>query len=573
MRSWIRRSFKNRIFITVLLVTLLPLLFCDVLMMQIQRIRSESSLAAKAKQQLSALESTLDDVYLSYNKAADQLCNSTMVRSALRQNNGSSRVVYQLLFRETDRLRDFARFDIFNPDGECLYSTESPLPEDTLDTDWGILYAAGQTDRLAFRSQTGDFALAAAEAVRSYDGKILGYVVISMTSAHFEKLFEGLYQATNVVILLDPQWHTIYHTQPAQAKDSTAALRAQLLSGKRLTGIGGEYYFFITRHEGTGFSLILQQPMTFSPQVMKTVYAVSTMMGLLCLLLCLWCAWLLSRHLAQPVHQLDEAMGEVKKGNYEIHMETDREDELGRLTESFNRMTEEYRQNLTRSVQRQKELNETQLRMMQAQLNPHFLYNTLDSMKWLGVTHRVPQVATLATDLATILRAGISGSEFITLEQELELMDRYIDIQSIRFEDRFTYEMDIPDRFQSCLVPKLVLQPLVENAIIHGVPDRDDGYIKLKAEEQDGDLLLSVSDNGCGIPPDVLERLNSKDQKIPGEHLGLFNVSSIIRLHFGEKYGISAQSWPGEGSCVRLLLPKIQSRELSISEREENEDA
>ena len=253
-------------------------------------------------------------------------------------------------------------------------------------------------------------------------------------------------------------------------------------------------------------------------------------------------------------------MGEIKKGNLEIHMETDREDELGRLTESFNRMTEEYRQNLVRSVARQRELNETQLRMMQAQLNPHFLYNTLDSMKWLGVTHHVPQVATLATDLAVILRAGISGSEFITLEDELELVDRYIDIQSLRFEDRFTCEIDVPDRLQSCLVPKLVLQPLVENAIIHGVVDREDGYIKLQAEEQEGDLLLSVYDNGCGIPPDVLARLNSKDQKIPGEHLGLFNVSSIIRLHFGEKYGISAETTPGDGSCVRLLLP-IQKKE------------
>ena len=105
-------------------------------------------------------------------------------------------------------------------------------------------------------------------------------------------------------------------------------------------------------------------------------------------------------------------------------METDREDELGRLTESFNRMTEEYRQNLVRSVARQRELNETQRRRMQAQLNPHFLDNTLDSMKWLGVTHHVPQVATLATDLAVILWAGISGSEFITLEDELELVEQ-----------------------------------------------------------------------------------------------------------------------------------------------------
>ena len=143
---------------------------------------------------------------------------------------------------------------------------------------------------------------------------------------------------------------------------------------------------------------------------------------------------------------------------------------------------------------------------------------------------------------------------------ELELVDRYIDIQSLRFEDRFTCEIDVPDRLQSCLVPKLVLQPLVENAIIHGVVDREDGYIKLQAEEQEGDLLLSVYDNGCGIPPDVLARLNSKDQKIPGEHLGLFNVSSIIRLHFGEKYGISAETTPGDGSCVRLLLP-IQKKE------------
>ena len=266
-----------------------------------------------------------------------------------------------------------------------------------------------------------------------------------MTSTDFERLFEGLYSATHVVILLDPTWQTIYHTQPAQAESSTAALRSQLLAGKPLTGADGEYYYFLTRNEGTGLSLILQQPKTFSSQVMDTFYTVSILMGLMCLLLCLWCAWLLSRHLSQPVHQLDEAMGEIKKGNLEIHMETDREDELGRLTESFNRMTEEYRQNLVRSVARQRELNETQLRMMQAQLNPHFLYNTLDSMKWLGVTHHVPQVATLATDLAVILRAGISGSEFITLEDELELVDRYIDIQSLRFEDRFTCEIDVPE--------------------------------------------------------------------------------------------------------------------------------
>ena len=105
------------------------------------------------------------------------------------------------------------------------------------------------------------------------------------------------------------------------------------------------------------------------------------------------------------------------------------------------------------------------------------------------------------------------------------------------------------------LVPKLALQPLVENAVIHGVAGRDDGYIKLQAGDEGGDLLLYVSDNGCGIPPETLARLNSGDKRIPGGHLGLFNTDSIIRMYFGTGYGVFARSSPGEGSCVWLRLP------------------
>ncbi len=228
-------------------------------------------------------------------------------------------------------------------------------------------------------------------------------------------------------------------------------------------------------------------------------------------------------------------------------------------------MAEEYRANLDRSVQRQKELNETRIRMMQAQLDPHFLYNTLDTMKWLGVGHQVPQVAQLATDLAVILRASISGPEIVTLERELELIERYVDIQSIRFEDRFTCEIDVPERYQSCRVPKLCLQPLVENAIVHGAADREEGYVKLWAGEEDGELLLFVSDNGPGIPEDVLERLNSLNKELPGGHLGLFNVDSIIRLHYGERYGLAAWNQPEGGCCVGLRLP-IQREEKADAE-------
>ena len=562
MKKWIRRSFRNRIFLTVLLVTLLPLLFCNVLMMQMQVVRSEISLAQEARAQLTALDGALDELCLSFEEMADELCESTAVRSVLRQKSADSRVLYQLLFRVTDELREYARFDICDREGLCLYTTDATVPTGTLYTDWGILCAASGSVDLVFRSGEGDVALTAARAVRSHDSAVLGYVVVSMSPENFDYLFQDLYSTTSDIILMDPFWRPVYHSQPAQTENAAESLRQQLLAGEPLTGAGGDYYYYTSPHQETGMSLILQQPMTFTSTVMHTIYAVSLLMGLLCLLLCLWCAWLLSRHLFRPIRQLDEAMGEVRKGNFDVHLDTGREDELGRLADSFNHMADEYQANLSRSVARQRELNETQLRMMQAQLNPHFLYNTLDTMKWLGVTHHVPQIAELASDLATILRAGISGDEIITVEQELELIDRYLAIQSIRFEDRFTCEIDIPEEFQSCLIPKMVLQPLVENAIIHGVADKNDGYIKLWAEEKEGDLFLSVSDNGCGIPPEQLADLNQRSKKKPadqGSHLGLFNVNSIIRLHFGEPYGLSVRSQPGEGCCATLRLP-IQRR-------------
>ena len=132
----------------------------------------------------------------------------------------------------------------------------------------------------------------------------------------------------------------------------------------------------------------------------------------------------------------------------------------------------------------------------------------------------------------------------------------------MRFEDRFACEIDVEERFQHCELPKLALQPLVENAIIHGVADENEGYIKITAWEESGDLILCVQDNGCGMDADTLTRLNGDSQN--GKHLGLHNVNQILRLHYGERYGVRAESTPGQGSRVMLSLP-LRIREEGIS--------
>lgn len=551
MRDWIRRSFKNRIFITVLLVTLVPMLLCDVFIMQISMRRSGDMLYAQAQSELDIAAGIIDSALDTVDGVTAKLADSAVIRSALHRGRESD-LLYQLMYRETENLNGFASIDVYDSDGARIYAGSLDSEAGSLPVYWGVLRAARECEGQTMQANGAD-GLVIARAVYGSDGEVSGYVLARIPQGGFGALLGGSFGEQNDVFLLDGTWRQIYCSDSIRADETISSLRAQLLSGAALGG--GDYNVYLRQSPDTGFTLALRQPKVYTREVMATVYSTCAAMGILCLLLGLLCAWLLSRYLSKPVNELDEAMKRVEKGDYAAELSSDREDEMGRLTASFNRMTREYRQNLERSVQRERELNETELSMMQAQLNPHFLYNTLDSIKWLGVTNGVPQVAAVASGLAVLLRAGISGDRLITLERELELLEKYLDIQSLRFEDRFAWEIDVDERFQHCIVPKLILQPLVENSIIHGVANMDDGYIKLSAREKSGTLILSVQDNGVGIPQDVLDWLNDPDRDVPGGHLGLKNVDRIVRLYYGGDYGISAYSATGEGSRVELRLP------------------
>ena len=535
----------------MLLVTLVPMLLCDVFIMQISMRRSGDMLYAQAQSELDTAAGIIDSALDTVDGVTAKLAGSSVIRSALHRGRESD-LLYQLMYRETENLNGFASIDVYDSDGARIYAGSLDSEAGSLPVYWGVLRAARECEGQTMQANGAD-GLVIARAVYGSDGEVSGYVLARIPQGGFGALLGGSFGEQNDVFLLDGTWRQIYCSDSIRADETISSLRAQLLSGAALGG--GDYNVYLCQSPDTGFTLALRQPKVYTREVMATVYSTCAAMGILCLLLGLLCAWLLSRYLSKPVNELDEAMKRVEKGDYAAELSSDREDEMGRLTASFNRMTREYRQNLERSVQRERELNETELSMMQAQLNPHFLYNTLDSIKWLGVTNGVPQVAAVASGLAVLLRAGISGDRLITLERELELLEKYLDIQSLRFEDRFAWEIDVDERFQHCIVPKLILQPLVENSIIHGVANMDDGYIKLSAREKSGTLILSVQDNGVGIPQDVLDWLNDPDRDVPGGHLGLKNVDRIVRLYYGGDYGISAYSAVGEGSRVELRLP------------------
>lgn len=563
MRNWIQRSFRNRIFAYVFLITLLPLFLCNVLMMRFQVERTNRDQRTEADVHLEDCREKLASLVREMEQLSDALGSSTVVRSVLRGGTTDSRILYQVLFREAADIRESARVDVCLPDGRCCYTTGQSLSLTQQRTDWGVLWAAGQSTGTVFRIG-GEGAFQGAQAVRRYDGGVLGYILFTVTQQDLDELFQGYLSSTEELLILDSQGELSYSTRSADGADQGRQLRQRLLRGEDVTlDPAGECRYSFQMEEKTGYFLVLRQPVVYSRRVLDTLYFISLTLGLLCLGLCVICAFWLSGNLFEPVDRLNRAMGRVEQGDLKVSIETQRRDELGALAASFNRMTREYRLNLERSVEHQRELNAARIRMMQAQLNPHFLYNTLDSMKWLGVTNHVPQIAELSTNLADLLRSAISREEFVTLEEELELVTRYLEIQYIRYEDRFSCEIDVEERFQHCLVPKLILQPPVENAIIHGMADREDGYIKITAEEAEGDLLLSIQDNGCGFPKDLIDRLNRGEEAGPGRHLGLHNVDKILSLHYGAGYGVQVYSLPGQGSRVTLRMPLRIKKEES----------
>lgn len=552
MKHTVRRSFTTRIFATVLLVALLPLLMMNVALTPLLVDRVEGQRSAQAQTGLGEAVSRLSDQTARLSERLRLIAQSDAVRRALK-TCAPDQALYRALFSGLSDVYGEAHFSLYDAQGVRLCAVNDAAAAERLPLEWGVLRSAASAAPDVIYAASGNAAFSMACAVDES-----GFLVATVDSAQLDALLSDCCGETDNLLLLGAQGRLLYAVQATQAAKISQALREQLLTGAALTGTGGECNFHAARLDSSGFYLILQQPHVFTQSVLTTFSLVTALVGLLCFALCMWGGWVLSRHLARPVREMSEAMAEAQRGNFALRLPDGREDELGRLNDSFNRMMAGYQENLRRSVQHEKELNDTRLRMLQAQLNPHFLYNTLDSMKWMGITHQAPEVATLAADLASLLRAGISGNDFVSLEEELELVERYIDIQSIRFEDRFTCEIAVEEKFQRCMVPKLVLQPIVENAVLHGVNDMEDGFIKIWAEGDAEMITIFVSDNGRGMPPELVEAINRGDAREAGGHLGIYNVNSIIKLHFGAHYGLSAQSAPGEGTRVGVRLPNHQ---------------
>ena len=412
------------------------------------------------------------------------------------------------------------------------------------------------------------------------NGEVKGYVIATIVKDNFDHMLKGLgKEQEGVIYVMDDFREIVYFSSESYSEEIVNAGKALFKMEAPCMSIEEDSFYYLDYNEECNLYIMYRQPMAFLNDMKNYVLGIAVLTGIFSVLVCLVLSYYFSRLIYKPIQRMQLAIGEIKKGNYETQIEVNSDDELGQLSESFNAMSKHLIDNTERLIQRERELSDSNIKMMQAQLNPHFLYNTLDTMKWMAKENGLPELGSMASNLAQILRMSISARPIIRLSQEIALVEAYTEIQKIRFEDKFELIVDIPEELEDCMIPKLTLQPIVENAIIHGLADCETGTVlvqasvvkgtdRFQAAATDGSALdlereiiqILVQDDGAGMTAEEVEQLNETGQTAKGrtsghESIGYNNVDAIIRLHYGEQYGLYTESEKGIGTKVYLSLP------------------
>lgn len=278
------------------------------------------------------------------------------------------------------------------------------------------------------------------------------------------------------------------------------------------------------------------------------------------LLVILFLSYKIPLSITSPIRRLSEVTDQVAKGNLSVRASVKSSGEVATLSESMNTMIDKINELLEQVTKEQMRLRKAEFELLQSQINPHFLYNTLDTIVWLAEAGEHKKVVSMVGSLSEFFRSTLNqGKDIVSIREELQHVRSYLEIQQVRYQDILEYEINVPEDLGDNLIPKITIQPLVENALYHGIKNkRGLGKITITGRAVQGGFELLVEDNGIGIAQDrlmqVVEKLKVGTQ--PSEDIyGVYNVNERIRLNFGENYGIKIDSVYGKGTLVRVFLP------------------
>ncbi|WP_276353790.1 cache domain-containing sensor histidine kinase [Cohnella caldifontis] len=398
--------------------------------------------------------------------------------------------------------------------------------------------------------------------------ELISVISINIGYEYFDRLARELCKPEEKLVIVSGDGTVIYSTDSREIfHPADEALLAKLKTAKTSGHAdmpGRQSVLLFNQSESSGWYMVKEIPNRVLMEDVRRNAATNVILLIGIFVISIILMLFIAIRTTNPIKTIAYAMEKFEEGNGKLQTYLHRIDEIGKLNRSFNKMTDKINYLINSEYKAKIDEKQARLEALQAQINPHFLNNTLQIVSGIAVEHQIDSIEKISGALSTILRYSLSrNNELVTLSQELNNVEQYLFIQKFRYEDRLDYRVDIDPSLLGCHMPVLTLQPLVENAIKHGMESRmGTGIIRIYNEtDERGGCLLVVEDNGTGISAAEADKWNRKfggearEENSGWNGRGLLNIHDRIRYYFGEEFGLWVESGSGQGFKVMIRLP------------------
>jgi two-component system sensor histidine kinase YesM len=400
--------------------------------------------------------------------------------------------------------------------------------------------------------------------------KKLGVFLVDLNFSVMNDMFKDIRLGKRgYLFIVDSEGKIVYHPQQqliySSLKSEMIDKVLQTKNGTFTSDEGSNSRMYTVRDSDFGWKIVGVSYVNELVDNQSEVRLSYIILGLISIVIAIIISFFLSQRVSQPIKQLQDYMKEVEKGNFDIHVPVAKTIEISRLARAFNIMVGRIKELMSQVVLDQEQKRKSEINALQAQINPHFLYNTLDSIVWMAESNKSKDVVLMTSALAKLFRSSISkGEELVSIRTELEHITNYLMIQKMRYKNKLDYEIDISESVYDYKTIKVILQPIVENSIYHGIKMKHGpGLVRITSEETETDVFLIIEDDGHGMDEEKLRSiLLPAPQSKEGRGVGVRNVHERLKLYFGMHYGLTYKSNLGEGTTVYIRIPKsLQSAE------------
>jgi len=591
VKCWFaNQSIRNKIIITYLPIIIIPLfilgyvpssIFSKNIIEKTKKSINDNSglIISRIESKLESVESCANTLVINLNKvlAEESAADMDPMADLTLQNKIRNQLSFALLlFPDVESVAFIDENDkIYGSDILLEYNKEKAIESEILKE-----IDATNGNNIWFEMQTRDYLTTDKDlpvmtlgkrVININTGQNLGSLVLNLRESSLSDIYKKVdislgsyyYIVDNQGIIISSK-----NQEDVLKRIDDLSLLDWILNSNNTTEImtlqGTEMLVSRSKFQNSEFNLnlVCQIPLNELTSEIKKITLVVILIGIACLLFALWSAGILSKLLVSPIIKLTNNMSKVKEGNINVYCDITTSDEIGLLASGFNTMIQRIKVLINNVYDEQRKKREYELALIQSQIKPHFLYNTLDVIYVLAEMNKIDGVKKTTKALADFYRSVLSnGREIITIEEEIKIVKEYLFIQRIRFSDVFDFDIDINEDILKNYIVKLTVQPIVENAIYHGLRKKGTfGKIVIKGYSLNDRIIIKVIDDGIGISEENLnEILNNKNVKEKGS-FGIYSVHDRIRLFFGEKYGLDIKSKLGEGTEVTISLPKKEKR-------------